>query len=556
MSATETFGIEVEIAPKGDAGKSVDKVLDGLETHAKKTGDAIERAIGGSMVDSAKRAGQAAADAAHSAEALRRAGDEASRAFAKASLDAHKAAEEEKEWASAIAQAKMNLLDQGKAVDTVKAGVAAYDAALAASSTTTAKAVNASVDLVRGWKDVTRTLGDVGNAINAIRQGIDLAKQAFETSKAVAREAAQVWKAAMSSGPGAFSPGDTRSDAASFAVSQAMERHGMSGAGVLPKALQDAVDAARSGADSADTRKAIAMWEAKIANDSTLDDAASKFRLGNDEAAKRGEKWAKENPKLWAKMEAAEKKRAAAEARATAAATETHGVRGHAGKVATSGLSVADELKAFAFVDNIREARVFADTLGAVAVAADDTVASVQKLYTIPPPPVGEWAKLGDALEGPLSSALDGVIDQIATMTFDLKNLFLSLEEEVARAIMKMLILQGLKAAFGGSGLGGGVGGFLWDLAGGGRDGSGNARKSNPGDPFGGAAGGSGGPVFREPVRSGGGGGQSERQAPQIHLKSVVVFNGEDLVREQLQSKEGERIVVTHVANNRGKLGR
>lgn len=158
-------------------------------------------------------------------------------------------------------------------------------------------------------------------------------------------------------------------------------------------------------------------------------------------------------------------------------------------------------------------------------------------------------------LEGPLAGALDGLIDQIATMQFSMEDWARSALSAIAKVIIQMLLLQAIQAGFGAFGGSSGVGRLLWGIAGGGPA-PGGSRREAPGDPFGGGASGSGGAVFREPVRSGssqrsgGGGGAVPAQ-----VKVVVPFNAQQETLAMLKSSDAEQVVLGVIQRNRGKLG-
>jgi len=160
-----------------------------------------------------------------------------------------------------------------------------------------------------------------------------------------------------------------------------------------------------------------------------------------------------------------------------------------------------------------------------------------------------EWSKVGEAFAGPTQDALGGLIDGLVTLKFSFEDWARSALEAISRVIIQMMLLEAIKAGF--SDTSGGLGGFLWKVAGG-KEGGASARMAS-GDPFGGAGGGA--PIIATPVERPTPGGTSAGGGQGVQLKVVVVSNERDAARELLEGPEGERAVLAHTAKHRGKLG-
>ena len=209
--AGEEFPIVVAIKPDVTAGEQVvDKSLAQLETHAKSTGDAIGKAIGGGFADAAVKV---------------KAGDAAARAFATSTLAASKAVADEtdrlrglatafaqleratlptvraeREYADAVKlaneavkagvateqQAAAVLASKAKALDSAKLSAEGYDKAMASTS---AQAPKTGASLL-GFVDV---VGKVGAAMGTVNTAIAAGRAAIEAYGRAAKVARQAW---------------------------------------------------------------------------------------------------------------------------------------------------------------------------------------------------------------------------------------------------------------------------------------------------------------------------------------------------------------------------
>jgi hypothetical protein len=582
------FGIDVKIAPKGDGLKKIEDDLGKVEKKAKATGEAAGRHIAKGFDDAATAALRLMAAEQKAAAAA------AAQAAAQEKLNRELA--EEAMWDAKVAKAKHDLVwetrRQEEATKKAADAIGAYDRALKNTASTSIPQAKTGLEgLVGGWKNIALAVGGVGGGLAAVKMGLDLIVTGFEKSEVAARAAIAAWRSMDNSGPSAYVGSDARQgtrlvEAGNLLNEGLGQNATYSTIDMLPKEVAAAVRNTKL--DNQEFRKIIR--DHIRAKQAVARDIEETWKAGNAAASDRtaAYKQTDEWKAIEREAEARSKRDAAAAARRSAATKSRGGSGGPA--VDRWELDVEGVQLAVAAVDRLTEAyfglagaaeswtaaveateeeqqamlstaEAFKDQMlgawNAVTGAIEGTEEATEQVKTA----TLDWAKeMEQQLVGPVGNAIDGLLDGLVRWEMGWKEWGAAALQEIAKVMARLLLLQGVQAAFGAGGGSSGLGQLLWGALGGaapggGGGGGGTSQRVAPGDPFGGA-GGSSAPIVTERVALGGnraggqsGGGQT------INVKVVNVSDPRAAAMEALQTQEAERLIVNTINNNRGALG-
>lgn len=619
--ANEEFGIEVAIVAgqKVDAGAAkVDKVLAGMETHAKSTGAAIEEAIGGGFDKAAAEAEAAIrafqSDAVGAFGAIKKSID-ADRAAMKAfDDDAMAALRSVKTSTAALAgdfrkleiatlanvKAEHDYAAAAKTVEAaVRAGVIAEERGLAVLREK-AKALEHYTVIQqeqvevgkKGWADykesakgVIKTVSDIGGAMNAVTQAIQIGAAAMDVLGNAADvafgKAQRNLKGFRGMSAWQSEAVDMSNDESTTAEEVEFLDAGGLGGIAGDKMFDAAIDQLQANTATWIVEEKASAERMAAAGKSHSDFLLAKRRDEQERSvALAGENTEKQRKirdeveKGWARAQEREKADRAAAARAAAKPwegaspwDELAADIGTANDAFETMIEHLNEIAAFqqSAVDLGEVLRdTFVDLGNDLAIIADDLTATTgesvgldpkkfREKVTIQAPPTDEWKEFADALEGPVGSAIDGLIDGMLKWEMSWKSWASTALAEIAKVLTRLLLLQLVEAGFGAGGGTSKLGRMLVGSLGG--TPNGDSRRIAPGDTFGGGAGNAGGAVFRDPVRSGGGSSGKPGGGVTVINKTIVVADMRAAALEAMASAEGERINVVNISKNQGKLG-